>query len=58
MTGGEELTIVSTAASATMENVGIDVMAYTKLILEVSDFTLAGIIQLVSYLNRFFTLFH
>lgn len=47
MNGGEELTVVSTAASATMENVRIQVLAYTKLILEVPDFTVAGTEELV-----------
>lgn len=50
VTGGEELTIVSTAASATMENVRIEVVAYTKLILDVPNFTVAGIYQSVSTL--------
>lgn len=47
VTGGEELTIISTAASATMENVRIEVLAYTKLVLEVPDFTVSGIYQSV-----------
>lgn len=47
VTGGEELTIVSTAASATMENVRIEVVAYTKLILDVPDLTVTGIVQSV-----------
>ena len=47
MTGGEELTIESTAASATMENVRIEVVAYTKLILDVPDLTVTGIYQSV-----------
>lgn len=47
VTGGEELTIISTAASATMENVRIEVVAYTKLILDVPDFTVTGIVQSV-----------
>lgn len=47
VTGGGELTIVSTAASATMENVRIEVVEYSKLILEVPDFTMTAIIQSV-----------
>lgn len=50
VTGGQELTIVSTAASATMENVRVEVVSYTKLILEVPDFTVTGIFQSVRFI--------
>lgn len=50
VTGGQELTIISTAASATMENVRIEVVSYTKLILEVPDFTVTGIFQSVRFI--------
>lgn len=47
VTGGEELTIISTAASATMYNVRIEVVSYTKLILDIPDCTVTGIFQSV-----------
>lgn len=50
VTGGEDLTIISTATSATMENVRIEVLAYTKLILDVPDFTVTGIVQSVRFI--------
>lgn len=52
VTGGEELTIVSTAPSATMENVRIEAVSFTKLILDAPDLTVAGIFQSVSHSNR------
>lgn len=54
VTGGEELTVISTAASATMENVRIEVVGHTKLVLEVPDFTLTAIIQSVRIIPTVF----
>ena len=48
MTGGEELTVTSTAAASTMANVRFEVIGYTSLVLDVPDLTMTGIYQSVS----------
>ncbi|CAM9648236.1 unnamed protein product [Pylaiella littoralis] len=45
VTGGEELTVTSTAASSTMSNVHLEVIGYTSLVLDVPDLTMSGIFQ-------------
>lgn len=48
VTGGNELTITSTAAASTMSNVHFEVIGYTSLVLDVPDLTMSGIYQSVS----------
>ena len=53
MTGGQELTIVSTAESAVTDNVRFEVKGSTKLVLDIPDLTITGIVDSVSrYLAR------
>lgn len=47
MTGGEELTVTSTAAATTISNVHFEVIGFTSLILDIPDLTVAGIYQSV-----------
>ena len=46
--GGQELTIVSTAESAVTDNVRFEVKGSTKLVLDVPDLTITGIVDSVS----------
>lgn len=48
VTGGEELTITSSATSSTISNVHFEVAGYTSLVLDVPDLTMTGINQSVS----------
>lgn len=48
VTGGEDLTITSTAAASTISNVHFEVIGYTNLVLDVPDLTMTGIFQSVS----------
>jgi len=46
--GGQELTIISTAESAVTDNVRLEVRGSTKLVLDVPDLTITGIVDSVS----------
>ncbi len=48
VTGGEELTVTSSAAASTVSNVHFEVIGYTSLVLDVPDLTVTGIYQSVS----------
>ncbi|CAM9912938.1 unnamed protein product [Scytosiphon promiscuus] len=45
VTGGEELTVTSTASATTISNVHFEVIGFTSLFLDVPDLTIAGLYQ-------------
>lgn len=47
VTGGKELTVVSTAEAATLENVRLEVVGYSSLTMDVPDLTITGIYKSV-----------
>lgn len=47
VTGGQELTVVSTADSAVMSNVRFEVRDSTKLVLDIPDLTITGVVDSV-----------
>ena len=48
VTGGQDVTVTSTAASSTISNVRFEVIGYTGLVVDVPDLTVTGIYQSVS----------
>lgn len=48
VTGGQDLTVTSTAAASTLSNVRFEVGGFTNLVLDVPDLTMTGIYQSVS----------
>lgn len=48
VTGGQDLTVTSTAAASAVANVHFEVIGFTNLVLDVPDLTMTGIYQSVS----------
>lgn len=51
VTGGQELTIISTADSAVMSNARFEVRDSSKLILDIPDLTITGVVDSVGKNN-------
>lgn len=58
VTGGKELTIISTAESAVTSNVRFQVMDSTKLVLDVPDLTITSTLDWVSRSRQSFAAHH
>lgn len=48
VTGGQDITVTSTAAASMLSNVRFEVIGYTNLVLDVPDLTMTGIYRSVS----------
>lgn len=57
VTGGQQLTIVSTADSLVMSNVRLEVLDSTKLVLDIPDLTITGVIDSVGKITLFMCCF-